>query len=207
MIEKSSFGYKYVFWREKRKYFQGEKRYKDKRVTSMGNTAEACAQILNYKCREAGLGLPNPAAGFQAPTTSNLNTATQFKNIRWNPKKKWFHGQKIYKGKRISVREKTAEKCAQLLNFKCREAGIELPNPMAGCQSPCAKRRVSRKKMKVRGIGLKGRKKVKKQNLKNAQIKEISWGKIAKLQQVRELFMDEDSDSDLLSDCLASIFV
>ena len=82
-----------------------------------------------------------------------------FRNVSWNKSNNVFRG---HKGKIISS-AKTAEQCAKRLNRRCKNAGVELPNPETGFENHPVRRKSRKRKRGVRkrSIMQKKRKKVK----------------------------------------------
>ena len=140
-------GYKNVRWCSVNKIFKGVKIVKGTLFSSSSSTAKQCAQILNFRCRDAGIPLPNPMAGFKKPKPS-AEASTGYKNVCWNSVTKNFQGQKTMKGIIVISTSKTAKQCAQILNFKCRKAGIPLPNANVGCVAPMSGRKYKKNKKK-----------------------------------------------------------
>jgi len=118
-------------------YFHGTKKGNDgKVILAQAHSALLCAQRLNYRCKLAGLPLPNPEVGCvetirTLPRTKRVakrNPTTGFFNV--SKGKDGFNGNKRRDdGKLIKATAFTALLCAQRLNYKCKLAGIPLPNP------------------------------------------------------------------------------
>merc|ERR1712048_439539 len=102
-----------------------------------GNDELTCAQNLNTKCHKNGFSLKNPHVGFlpyYIPTS-------KFYNIRYTPTKNTYLGSisfiKETKNKQevneiINVEANNAKECALMLNEKCMDHSLPLPNPEFG---------------------------------------------------------------------------
>ena len=60
-----------------------------------------------------------------------VKRTTQFKNVRFNRLTGFWVGAKRYNGKRINVSGNTPVEAARNLNKRCRELGLDVPNPHA----------------------------------------------------------------------------
>ena len=109
-------------------------------MKSHSKTAQRCAELLNFKCREAKLSIPNPEVGFQKPRKT-AKAKTGYHNIFWSESREKYVGSKIHNTKRVEACDSDALMCAKILNFKCREADFPIPNPGFGFQKPSKRRR------------------------------------------------------------------
>ena len=92
-----------------------------------------CARRLNFRCREKGVPIPNPDAGFEDPPQKR-DKSSPFHLVSKDGN--GFMGRKIVKGKVAQAYGKTALECAKRLNYRCREAGFDLPNEGVGFADP-----------------------------------------------------------------------
>ena len=139
-VKSTTCGLRYIYKSDGR--YKGSKSYgsiktKTETVTSYGKTEVECAQKLNYLCKEKGWDLPNPKVGVLKPTERT------YANGEYRCVYKMGNGYRGSKQHRennkveyANAYAKSALMCAQILNYRCKQKGWDLPNPDVGVLNP-----------------------------------------------------------------------
>lgn len=104
-------------------------------ISCWGSSPLLCAKFLNYKCEEAGQPLPNPEIECVKPKEYGKNK-TIYRYVSKYKRDGRFQAIKQVKGMNMYVSGKDAKEVAMMLNWKCKEIGVDPPNASVGFLKP-----------------------------------------------------------------------